>query len=405
MTPIRAGRYVRQPGGYRAFIPTNLPPDPPVDIDSEMLALLSSADQALGRLDGAARILPNPDLFVATYVRQEAVLSSQIEGTQSTLDDVLEFELKVKGRTLPQDVGEVVNYVKAMNYGLERLETLPLSLRLIREIHGQLLLDTRGGDRQPGEFRQSQNWIGAADAPLSEAAFIPPPPYEMNSALDEFEKYLRNEATPVLIHCGLTHAQFETVHPFTDGNGRVGRLLITFLLCHRRVLHRPLLYLSYYLKQNRTEYYDRLMAIRMNGDWEGWLKFFLRGVAETAEMATATVRTIVDLRESHRAKIQQAGISRNGLRLLDLLYESPIVSIPLVEERLAVSYGTADSLVAHLERQGLLQEITGAQRNRRYRYGPFLQLFDNRVAEAHPGPRSGDRGMMRQTASRKRAVK
>ncbi|TAK67226.1 MAG: Fic family protein, partial [Dehalococcoidia bacterium] len=295
----RAGRYVQQPTGYKAFVPAPLPPDPPIDVDSAIVRLLSEANLAVGRLDGAAQTLPDPDLFVAMYVRQEAVLSSQIEGTQSTLDDVLAFELDAAGsRGLPQDVSEVVNYVHAMNYGLNRLASLPLSLRLIREIHGELLHEGRGSERSPGEFRQSQNWIGPANTPLNRALFVPPPVTEMNDALDNFERFLHERGDlPVLIHCGIAHAQFETIHPFLDGNGRVGRLLITFQLCHENVLQRPLLYLSNFLKRNRVEYYDRLMAVRTAGDWEGWLRFFLRGVAETAEEATLTARSIVSLRE------------------------------------------------------------------------------------------------------------
>jgi Fic family protein len=373
---------VQQPSGYRAFVPAPLPPDPPVQIDSSLLALLSRADQALGRLDGVAQTLINPELFVAMYVRREAVLSSQIEGTQSTLDDVLEFELDARGRELPQDVAEVVNYVRAMNYGLERLASLPLSLRLIREIHAELMSGVRGAERQPGEFRASQNWIGAAQAPLSQASFVPPPVAEMHRALDNFEKFLHDpDELPVLIHCGLTHAQFETIHPFLDGNGRVGRLLITFLLCQRGVLHRPLLYLSHYLKRHRAEYYDRLTAIREAGDWEGWLKFFLRGVGETADEATVTARAIVGLREEQRGLIQEHQLGIHGLRLLDLLFQWPILNVNLAKEQLDLSFTTANRLVERFEELGLLEEITGGQRNRRYRYTPYLALFEEREAE------------------------
>lgn len=275
---MRAGRYLKQASGYTAFVPAPLPPDPPVKIDLELSRLLSEADRALGRLDGVATVLPNPDLFVSMYVRQEAVLSSQIEGTQSTLEDVLQFEIDSKGRDFPKDIREVVNYVRAMNFGLERLKTLPLSLRLIREIHGKLLEGVRGSTRTPGEFRTKQNWIGPAGCTLSNATFVPPPVPEMQAALDNAEKFLHDNSLPLLIQCGLAHAQFETIHPFLDGNGRVGRLLVTFLLCQKRALERPLLYLSHYLKEHRAEYYDRLMAIRNDGDWEEWLMFFVRGV-------------------------------------------------------------------------------------------------------------------------------
>ncbi len=237
---MRAGQFLPQPEGYRAFIPAPLPPDPPIRMDEELIRLLSDADRCLGRLDGVASVLPNPDLFVAMYVRHEAVLSSQIEGTQSTLEDVLEFEADSKGEAHPQDVAEVVNYVRAMNYGLQRLGDLPLSLRLIREIHGELLAGGRGSERTSGEFRRSQNWIGPAGCTLSTATFVPPPVHEMQQALSNLEKFLyEGGSLPRLIHCGLIHSQFETIHPFLDGNGRVGRLLITFLLCQQGVLHQP----------------------------------------------------------------------------------------------------------------------------------------------------------------------
>ncbi len=279
----RAGQYIQQPTGYKAFIPSDLPPNPSVGMDPEMWDLLSRADRALGRLDGSTEILPNPDLFVFMYVRKEAVLSSQIEGTQASLMDVLEFEAQAMDSGKPSDVEEVVNYVGAMNHGLQRLQELPLSLRLIREIHEKLLANVRGGERNPGEFRSRQNWIGPPGCKLSEAFFVPPPPVEMMRALGELEKFLHDESPmPFLIKVGLAHAQFETIHPFLDGNGRVGRLLITFLLCEKGILKRPLLYLSWYFKKNRGEYYDKLQSVRDRGDWESWLKFFLKGVEQVA---------------------------------------------------------------------------------------------------------------------------
>lgn len=373
----RAGRYVKQDAGYRAFIPAPLPPDPPVNVDQGMVALLSRVDLGIGRLDGVAQTLPNPDLFVAMYVRREAVYSSQIEGTQSTLDDVLAFELDPRGLELPKDVEEVVNYVRAMNYGLDRLSSLPLSLRLIREIHAQLLTGVRGSDRYQGEFRTTQNWIGPANASLLEATFVPPPPHEMKAALHSFEAFLHNRGEmPVLIHTGLAHAQFETIHPFLDGNGRVGRLLITFLLVHANVLHRPLLYLSHFLKKHQAQYYDRLMAVREDGDWEGWIKFLLRGVAETAEEATNTALAILSLRQYHRDLVQEKGLGLNGLRLLDLVFERPLVNVNLVKRMLDVTFVTANKLIGQLESLELLEEITGARRNRIFRYSPFLNLFE-----------------------------
>jgi Fic family protein len=378
MTPIagRAGRYVTQLAGYRAFIPAPLPPVPPLAVDAPMLGLLSQADQQLGRLDGLAQTLPNRDLFVAMYVRREAVLSSQIEGTQSTLDDLLAFELDTPARELPQDVEEVVNYARAMNYGLDRLATLPLSLRLFREIHAELLAGTRGGNKFPGEFRTTQNWIGPAGALLSSATFVPPPVHEMDTALGNLELFLHEgDDLPALIHAALAHAQFETIHPFVDGNGRVGRLLITFLLCHRGVLHRPLLYLSHYLKWHRSDYYELLMAVRNDGDWESWIRFFLTGVAETAAEATGTARTIVQLRDAHRARVQDDGLGLNGLRLVDLLFERPLVNVNLVKTTLDVSFVTANKLVERFAVVGLVDEVTGGRRNRVFRYTPYLSLF------------------------------
>lgn len=382
-TISRAGGYIAQTTGYSAFVPKPLPPQPPIQTDNELLQLLSVADLAVGRLDGIAQNVPDPDLFVAMYVNREAVLSSQIEGTQSTLEDLLAVGLDADTRSIPADVDEVVNYVAAMNYGLERLGTLPLSLRLITEIHERLLNGVRGAQRTPGEFRRTQNWIGPPGAPIAAATFVPPPVPDMVRALHDFELFLNApSAYPLLIEVGLVHAQFETIHPFLDGNGRVGRLLITFLLVHERALHRPLLYLSYYFKLHRAEYYDRLMAIRLNGDWEGWLKFFLRGVAQTASEASSTAQEIFDLREHHRRLVLDRKLASNGLDLLALLYRRPLVTVSLVADELKISYQTANVLVRRLEGLGLLQETTGAKRGRVFRYGPYLRLF------AEPTPTS-----------------
>jgi Fic family protein len=376
----RAGRYVRQPTGYAAFIPAGLPPVPPIDI-ARLASILSAADQGIGRLDGVSRTLPNPDLFVAMYVRREAVLSSQIEGTQSSLDDVLAYELHATAARLPLDVEEVFNHVAAMNYGLERLDTLPLSLRLIGEIHERLLAGVRGADKSPGDFRRTQNWIGPAGASLEHASFVPPPPHEMLEALGNLERFLHQPGPlPPLVHAGVAHAQFETIHPFLDGNGRVGRLLITFLLVHRGVIGRPLLYLSHYLKRHRTEYYDRLTSIREGGDWEGWLTFFLQGVVATADEATQTAAAILEMRRAHRDAVEGLGV--NALRILDHLYERPLVNVGSVAATLGVSWPTAGKLIGQFEERGFLQEITGNRRNRLFRYGPYLALFqDDEVHE------------------------
>lgn len=384
----RAGTYIRQPRGYRAFIPKPLPVDPPLVIDQGLWTKLSAGDRALGRLDGATEVLPNPNLFVAMFARREAVLSSQIEGTQASLVDVLEYEADAARKGLRSDVAEVVNHVRAMNHGLERLESLPVSLRLIREIHEELLANVRGGRRSPGEFRRTQNWIGRPGCTLTEAAFVPPPPHEMMAALSDLEAFLHADVDlPALVNVGLVHAQFETIHPFIDGNGRVGRLLITFLLCQRKILRQPLLYLSLYLTRHKPEYYERLMAIRDYGDWEGWLKFFLQGVAEVANQATDTARRILQLREEHRDFVSQhIRGSANGLRLLDFLYQRPVVSVGLVTRELAVSNPTANKLVNQFNNAGLLVEITGRQRNRLFSYESYLSLFEDDLPQPAEEP-------------------
>lgn len=375
----RAGRFVRQLEGYQAFQPAILPPDPDIVLDAELQKLLSAADRALGRLDGASELLPNPDLFVAMYVQHEAVLSSQIEGTQSTLEDVLAFDSGAEMPDQPKDVEEVVNYVAAMNHGLSRLKEIPLSIRLIKEIHAHLMRGVRGGEKNPGEFRRSQNWIGG-NSPM-DAAFVPPPAHEMHEAMTNLERYLHDRDVPELILAGMAHAQFETIHPFLDGNGRVGRLLITLLLCERTILKRPLLYLSYYLKAHRTEYYDRLTAIRLDGDWEGWLKFFLRGVFQVSQAATATARGIVEFRESHRAKIQLTAAGSNGLKLLDVLYQRPWLSISAAQQALECSYATAARVMGELEELGIVREMTGNKRNRRFGYTDYIALFQQQALE------------------------
>ena len=383
----RAGEYVRQPGGFDAFRPKPLPPTPPLQTD-RLLPLLSRADQAIGRLDGEIRNMPNPDLFVAMYVRREAVFSSQIEGTQSTLDDLLAVELRPRVAEMAGDVDEIVNYVAAMNHGLGRLGELPLSLRLIREIHGELLREGRGANKQPGEFRPDQNFIAPVGVnAIRDATFVPPAVADMHRALDNFERFLHDDEMPALLHAGVAHAQFETIHPFMDGNGRVGRLLITFLLVHRGVLHRPLLYLSLYLKRHRLDYYDALMAVRHEGDWESWLLFFVRGVAETAEEASATARAIVALREEQRGRILEERAPTNALRLLDLLYTRPMVDVNLVSEELGVSFATANKLVEQLEQLGLVFESTGRRRDRIFRFDPYLRLFEG---DDRGGSVSGD---------------
>ncbi|MEI7687374.1 MAG: Fic family protein [Planctomycetota bacterium] len=386
-TGKRAGSYVRQLTGYSAFMPAPLPPEPPIKIEGELLSLLSRADRMLGRLDGSIQTLPNPDLFVYMYVRKEAVLSSQIEGTQSSLQDLLAAEAEVLAADRPRDVDEVVNYVGAMNHGLARLPDLPVSVRLIREIHEKLLAGVRGHHLTPGDLRTTQNWIGPQGCTLAEATFVPPPPGEVPQALGSLEQFLRTESDllPLLLKIGLAHAQFETIHPFLDGNGRVGRLLITFLLCERTVLVKPVLYLSHYFKRHRAEYYDRLQAVRDRGAWEEWLAFFLRGVIEVSKQATETARRILTLREDHRDTITKhlGRAAGNGVRVLEQLYERPIVSVGDIKKWIGTTYQAANQLVDKLVVHGILREFTGNSRNRRFRYDSYVNLFND------PSPTEG----------------
>ena len=381
----RAGRYVTQHTGYRSFIPAPLPPQPALDMSGELPGLLSAADRALGRLDGSVHTLPNPDLFVFMYVRKEAVLSSQIEGTQSSLQDLLAAEAQLFDENLPRDVDEVVNYVRATRHGLERLKDLPVSVRLIREIHAELMRGTRGGKLQPGELRTSQNWIGPAGCTLNTASFVPPPHHVVPDALGELEQFLHSRKDiPPLIRIALTHVQFETIHPFLDGNGRVGRLLITFLLTECEVLHKPVLYLSHYFKSHRQEYYEHLQAVRVRGAWEAWLAFFLRGVIEVAGEAAETARRILLLREEHRTAItaQLGRAAGNGHKVLDSLFDRPILAVRDVRKLTGTTYAAANALVSRLVTLGVLSEMTGYARNRVFRYAPYIALFDDTAQKA-----------------------
>jgi Fic family protein len=376
MIQNRAGTYVHQLTGYDAFIPSNLPPDPPVKMDAEMIHLLSLADRKLGRLDGVTQILPNPDLFVGMYVQKEAVLSSQIEGTQASFVDVLQVDADTAAKS--QDVEEVVNYIRAMKYGMKRLAELPLSLRLLREIHGILLSGVRGSKRNPGEFRTSQNWIGSSGCNLATATFVPPPVDEMTSALGDLENYMHSESEiPHLIRIALIHAQFETIHPFLEGNGRMGRLLIAFWLYQQQILAYPLLYISYYFKQNRTEYYDRLMNVRLQGDWEGWVKFFLDGVAQVADEATQSAREIMELKEKVMQKIQKETSGKaNSVLLLDLLFRTPVITINIVKDELKVSYPTAKTLTDYFCAAKIIRCIDDSfLRNKRYIFTEYVTIL------------------------------
>jgi Fic family protein len=362
----------------QAFVPAPLPPDPPLAIEGALQQALEFALLALGRLDGISTQLPETSLFLYAYVRKEAVLSSQIEGTQSSLSDLLLFELEEAPGVPLDDVVEVSNYVAALDHGLARLRNgFPLSNRLIREIHGVLLSRGRGSNKDPGEFRRSQNWIGG-NRP-GNAVFVPPPHLFVSECMSDLERFLHAErdALPAVVRAGLAHAQFETIHPFLDGNGRVGRLLITFLLCHAGVLREPLLYISLYLKQNRTTYYSLLDTVRRDGDWEGWLTFFLEGVRQTAEGAVSTAQRLTTLFGEDRENITSAGRrAGSALRVHESLKARPLATLPDVRARTGLSFPAVASAMGLLVELGIARELTGKRRNRVFVYDRYLAILN-----------------------------
>ena len=378
-----AGRRVHvAEGDYHAFVPNPLPPG--LAWTCELVADLSDADRALGELAGLSRVLPNPHLLIIPFVRREAVLSSQIEGTRASLSDLYAYEaVQLALFDRPSDVREVHNYVRALEFGLERLNTLPLSLRLIRELHAQLLQGPDVQQKTPGEFRRSQNWIGSPNCALKDAAFVPPPVPEMNEALRSFESYLHSKSTlPPLIRLGLIHYQFEAIHPFLDGNGRMGRLLITLALCAWGLLPQPLLCLSAYFEAQRQAYYDHLLAVSRSGAWEAWLRFFLRGVRQQSADAVARARRLEQLREEYRQRLGGMRAAARLLQIADLLLARPIVSISQVAQTLGVSQQSASRYVEALETIGILREITGRARGRVYRADAVLEA----ISEPHTTP-------------------
>lgn len=374
------GHYLTRKTGnesYRAFVPAPLPPDPPLALDHELLAALEGATRALARLDAVADRVPDTALFLYQFVRKEAVLSSQIEGTQSSLSDLLLFEADETPGVPLDDVREVSNCVAALDHGLMRLRGgFPLSLRLLREMHGELLRGGRGESKAPGEFRRTQVWLGGTRP--GNAVFVPPPPEQLAECLDRFERWLHDDRAPlpVLVKAALAHVQFETIHPFLDGNGRLGRLLITLLLCEQGALREPLLYLSLHFKANRAEYYDRLGRVRTHGDWEGWLRFFLRGVSDVAIETVTAVERMAALFEQDRARI--AGLKRNArsaLALHDLCKRRPVLGVPDAERVLELSNPTLNKAFENLVRLGILREITGKRRNRKFIYERYVQAL------------------------------
>lgn len=373
---MRSGCYISQSTGYKAFIPSSLPPSPAIKMDGPLQQVLSDANIALGRLDTMGYLLPNVDHIIAMYVRKEALLSSQIEGTQASLGDIFEYESSAPVKNM-EDIQEVVNYVKALNYGLKRIEEFPMSIRLIKEIHHILLSDNRGKEKSPGEFKRSQNWIGPGGSTLKNASFVPPPPIEALEAMGQLELFFHQEVDlPVLVVCALIHYQFETIHLFLDGNGRLGRLLITFYLCWKNVMQKPLFYLSYYFKLHRQEYYDRLNLVREQGDYEQWIIFFLKGIIWTSGSALETIKNVLSIADKHKKLLLQKKISSPlAIILLEHLFVKPHLSIQEIAEQFQVAYPTAQVLVNQFVDLEILKEITGKKRDRRFSYWEYLECL------------------------------
>jgi Fic family protein len=388
----RAGVFEPQPGGYQAFLPHPLPPaDPPIDLD-RLAPLLSPADLALGRLDGLLEFVPEPELFVRAFTRKEAVESTRIEGSQATLADMLRADAASSARRTPtkppspttgplgEDLDEVRAAIEAMEFGVAALGSRRLDLDLICDIHRRLMATGRGSTKHPGRLRDEQNWIGPKQSTLRIATFVPPPPERVPTLMDNLLRYAQHDPdTPSLIRCGVVHAQFETIHPFFDGNGRLGRLLITLMLCDANALRRPLLFLSDFLRDNRREYIDRLNAVRTHGDWEGWLEFFLRGVAIVATTAHNTARSIEQLRRELADQVDErisGAANANARRLLDMLFRQPIIDAAYVIDRLDVARATAYSVIDRLEALGVLEPIDGPGRGQSYRFTRYLELLE-----------------------------
>ncbi len=361
----------------QAFVPRSLPPDPPLHLDFCLQDLLERATLALGRLDGMTMVLPDPGIFLYSYIRKEAVLSSQIEGTQSTLSDLLLFENEAAPGMALDDVRETSNYVSALQHGMKRFrEGFPVSLRLLKEIHAILLASGRGSEKEPGEFRRSQNWFGGSRP--GNAAFVPPPPDYLMEGLGALEKFLHDDPvrTPLLIKTALAHVQFETIHPFLDGNGRIGRLLVSFLLCAEGAIREPMLYLSLYFKKNRKQYYDLLQEIRFQGDWERWIAFFLKGVQETADEAASTAQRLMMLAALDEQKIEALGrAAGSALRVHAFFQRQPIASIAAAAKFSNLSFPAVTTALNNLEKLGIMREVTGKQRSRLFAYGEYMKIL------------------------------
>lgn len=380
-----SGRLVRAIDGYWAFVPNPLPPK--LDWSDALVSLTSKADLALGTLSGLGETLPNPHLLIYPFIRKEAVLSSRIEGTQSSLSDLLLFEATKAEKQ--RDVKEVQNYVRAMEHGLKRLEELPLSLRLIRELHAILMEGVRGERAVPGEFRQSQNWIGPPGCTLNDATFVPPPVAEMKETLDQLEKFLHSDAQlPPLVELALIHYQFETIHPFLDGNGRIGRLLITLFLCQRGILTKPLLYLSAFFERHRQEYYDHLLQVSQRGTWQQWLEFFMQAVVNQSDDAVRRARRLLDLHHTYHQTSLEKRLAPTAAELVELIFVKPVLNAKVAQESLKVTYPGAQKAINALVEQGILAEITGGKRNKAYAAKKILEILE----EETPSRTAGGRG-------------
>lgn len=373
----RSGRYRTNLSGemqYKSFVPSRLPPTPPIDVDKEMIQLLLAAHRNLAKLEGISSQIPNVELFVSLYIRKEALLSSQIEGTQATLDDILDPHAEQNANL---DVAEVISYIRAISYAKERMKELPLCNRLLREIHGVLMSNTRGNDKNPGEFRKSQNWIGPPGSTINTSKFVPPNVPDMTEAMSEFEKFMNWDVdVDPLLKIALLHYQFETIHPFLDGNGRIGRLLITLLLIEEQSLSHEILYMSYYFKRNRIEYCDRLMEIRTKGDYEQWVKFFLRAVMESAQDAIDTITDLNALHQKNLSMIENTvKRSKAAVALLQYLEQHPITDIKTASLDLGIAFNTAASTVGKFIELGILEQTVGVQRNRVFAYQNYLNIL------------------------------
>jgi Fic family protein len=370
-----AGKLIKTKTDYWAFIPNSLPPEGLNTFSSDFVNVLSEADRGIGALKSLSRLIPNPNLLITPFIRKEAVQSSKIEGTQASLTDIFYYEAS-KEKPKYSDVLEVLNYVKAINYGFSRIKELPLSLRLIREIHLKLMEGVRGEMMNPGEFRTTQNWIGPPGSSLNDATYVPPPVDEMNNSLNQLEKYFYTDDSIVpLIKCALIHYQFEAIHPFLDGNGRVGRLLITFYLYEKGFLYYPILYLSDFFERNRDEYYNLLLGVSQSGNWQEWLKYFIRGVAEQSKIAEETGHNILNLQKNYRQLLQAESVPTQVFKLLDMLFVNPFVSLNGASEFLKVTWPTAKASVEQLIKLGILKEISGRKRNRLYCAKELLNII------------------------------